>query len=282
MGGLAGQECEPLPRVAEPFRVPAYQREYGTSTSNNSLLSGIVRPSPAFALALADREYRFRQIRAFPLQTANLSIPDPGVEGGYQSGVYGRRDPKANPTAELPNCRSQLNIPLMLFRVARLVVGPRFRCRLKRVSLLFWCIAVCTLRGAVDESGRLDRLVALARLWATVEYFHPSASVRQIGWDDAVVEAIPAVESTTTSQELAEVLSRLLARLNDPVTIVVEPQTLTSAAVGSGRTSARTTAQGILIITIVPPTNPPEIDKHIDALSAAKGLVVDLRAGGGL
>jgi hypothetical protein len=125
-------------------------------------------------------------------------------------------------------------------------------------------------------------LVALARLWATVEYFHPSASVRQIGWDDAVVEAIPAVESTTTSQELAEVLSRLLARLNDPVTIVVEPQTLTSAAVGSGRTSARTTAQGILIITIVPPTNPPEIDKHIDALSAAKGLVVDLRAGGGL
>lgn len=151
---------------------------------------------------------------------------------------------------------------------------------MKRFSL-FSCIVAFALQGATDES-HLDRLLALARVWATVEYFHPYRSVWRLDWDDAVVEAMPAVKSATTSQELAAVLSRLLSRLDDPVTRVVESQMLPSAPAGSGRASARTTAEGFLIIAIIPPTSPSEIDKHIDALSTAKGLVIDLRAGGGL
>lgn len=39
---------------------------------------------------------------------------------------------------------------------------------------------------------RVDRLIALCRLWSAVKYFHPYLAYRQdIDWDAALVATIP-------------------------------------------------------------------------------------------
>lgn len=46
------------------------------------------------------------------------------------------------------------------------------------------------------ESARIDRLVALAKLWAAVKYFHPYLAYRNdIDSDGALVKAIPRVNA---------------------------------------------------------------------------------------
>ena len=52
--------------------------------------------------------------------------------------------------------------------------------------LLSLALAACAQETPV-EAARLDRLVALAKLWAAVKYFHPYLAYRDdIDWDKAL------------------------------------------------------------------------------------------------
>lgn len=71
------------------------------------------------------------------------------------------------------------------------------------------------------------RLLATAKLWVTVKYFHPFLAYRDIDWDKALVEALPQIRSASNPAGYASAVSTLLAPLQDAVTAVA------SASAGS-------------------------------------------------
>jgi hypothetical protein len=69
------------------------------------------------------------------------------------------------------------------------------------------------------ESSRIDRLVALAKLWAAVKYFHPYLDYRsEIDWDQALVQTIPRVNAAHDAKDYSAAIEFMLGKLNDPLT----------------------------------------------------------------
>lgn len=68
------------------------------------------------------------------------------------------------------------------------------------------------------EEVRVERLVALAKVWGTVKYFHPYLAYREIDWDKALVEAIPRVSAAKTDENYKTAVNQMLAVLNDEST----------------------------------------------------------------
>lgn len=69
------------------------------------------------------------------------------------------------------------------------------------------------------ESQRTDRLIALAKLWAAVKYFHPYLAYRSdIDWDQALVQTIPKVNAAHDGTDYSAAVEFMLKQLNDPVT----------------------------------------------------------------
>ena len=83
------------------------------------------------------------------------------------------------------------------------------------------------LTHSLSEKERIERLVQLGHLWGQVAFFHPYLAYKDIDWDAAMVEHLPAIEKANSKEELSDALQSLLNVLNDPVTRVVsneEPQ----------------------------------------------------------
>lgn len=74
---------------------------------------------------------------------------------------------------------------------------------------------------AASPGGGPDRLVKLAKLWATVRYRHPYLLTRRVDWDAALLAAIPKVESAASPAEYSAAVSGMLAALGDPLTRVI-------------------------------------------------------------
>jgi C-terminal processing protease CtpA/Prc len=66
--------------------------------------------------------------------------------------------------------------------------------------------------------GEQERLMATARLWVTVEYFHPYVAYRDIDWDQALLTAIPKIRAAKEDAEYQAALSGMLAEVHDPET----------------------------------------------------------------
>jgi len=73
------------------------------------------------------------------------------------------------------------------------------------------------------DSARLERVMALGKLWGVVGLFHPYLAYRGINWDSALVVALPLAERATNREEYAAAVRRMLAPLGDPATRVIEP-----------------------------------------------------------
>lgn len=63
--------------------------------------------------------------------------------------------------------------------------------------------------------------MATARLWVTVEYFHPYLLDRNIDWDGALVKALPQIRSANSGSEFRAGISALLNELHDPETYIL-------------------------------------------------------------
>ena len=82
------------------------------------------------------------------------------------------------------------------------------------------------------------RLLATARLWVTVKYFHPFLAYRSdIDWDQALTSALPKIVAAKSPAEYQAALESLLSSLHDPETFARlvpptahNPTTLTNAA----------------------------------------------------
>ncbi len=73
--------------------------------------------------------------------------------------------------------------------------------------------ASCLL--AEDLPAEQERLISVAKLWTTVQYFHPYLAYRNIDWDRALVEALPAIRTAASPDEYATALNKLLGQLHD-------------------------------------------------------------------
>jgi C-terminal processing protease CtpA/Prc len=86
------------------------------------------------------------------------------------------------------------------------------------LSVVFVALAL-TLPAAGSD---VDRLVMLARVWATVKYLHPFVMQKQIDWDQALVRAVPKVHAATSDDDFAEAVGSMLKELGDPATRVLQ------------------------------------------------------------
>ncbi len=78
--------------------------------------------------------------------------------------------------------------------------------------------------------GETDRLMATAKLWVTVEYFHPYLAYRDIDWDQALVKAIPKIRAAKSTDEYRAAVSGMLEELHDPETRIVTTAAVPDAA----------------------------------------------------
>jgi C-terminal processing protease CtpA/Prc len=129
--------------------------------------------------------------------------------------------------------------------------------------------------------ARVDYLVALGRLWATVKYFHPAIDEGHPEvWDQAALGAIPRVLEARSAEDFIEAARAMVATLGDPVTRIehAAPEVARSAPWGFARVEHR---DGVLLVT----SGPVAGDALDTAAPVAAGLkdataiVFDLRAG---
>ena len=74
----------------------------------------------------------------------------------------------------------------------------------------------------IESSGAARRASRLARLWAAVDRFHPSADLAE--WDSAVMQLLPRVVGDTDSATRRLAVRALLDVLDDPTTEVGAPR----------------------------------------------------------
>jgi C-terminal processing protease CtpA/Prc len=109
-------------------------------------------------------------------------------------------------------------------------------------------LAVSLSAQASADSARLDRVVALGKLWGAIGLFHPYLAYRPINWDSALVVALPLAERATTRAEFAAAVTRMLAPLDDPATRVL-PQARPGKPTASDSTSfTRWLSDSILLV----------------------------------
>jgi len=108
--------------------------------------------------------------------------------------------------------------------------------------------ASCCFAQFPDET---QRLIATARLWVTVEYFHPYLAYRDIDWEQALVKAIPKVRAAKDAAEYRTAISGMLDELHDPETHV---GTDTTTAASSAQLSVIHSASGsAFLVSDMPP-----------------------------
>lgn len=135
----------------------------------------------------------------------------------------------------------------MKLHVRRLFVAPVVAVILTTAPLL------CAQQSSAD-SNRIDRLVALAKLWAAVKYFHPYLAYRSdIDWDQALVQTIPKVNAAHDSKDYSAAIEFMLEKLNDPVTRVLDTETKSTESPASSaerQPTFRINADGILVVSM--------------------------------
>lgn len=162
---------------------------------------------------------------------------------------------------------------------------------LRTASVLFVVFSGMLLASAQQtssESIRIDRLVALAKLWAAVKYFHPYLAYRDnVDWDGALLKAIPKVNAARNGAEYSAAIEDMLNALGDPVTRVLDvpaPASTSFAASLERQPTFQKNADGVLVVAM---TNYSDFQDFVGTskkfeilkkeLPAARAIVFDLR-----
>ena len=99
---------------------------------------------------------------------------------------------------------------------------PKKLRRLLLVLVVLIGVVATSAQTPAPESARIDRLVALAKLWSAVKFFHPYLAYRDdIDWDGALVATIPKVSAARNGAEYSAAVEEMLKTLGDPVTRVL-------------------------------------------------------------
>lgn len=155
------------------------------------------------------------------------------------------------------------------------------------IVLLSLALAACAQETPV-EAGCLDRLVALAKLWAAVKYFHPYLAYRDdIDWDEALVKAIAKVDAAKSGADYSAAVSDMLGELGDPATYVLSappPRDASSTTTAERQPTVRTTPDGVVVVTMTNYGDLQDFNGASEKLAAvkkeipkARAIVIDLR-----
>ena len=160
----------------------------------------------------------------------------------------------------------------------------RYHARMQRSLALLLTILVGTAQ-ADPPADRTERMVEVARVWASVKFFHPQLAYQDLDWDKALLVALPKVEAATTDAQYRAAFEQMLAQLRDPVTRTIDRKL--PAPPSAARTDYLSTpSPGVLAIDLAAYTS-GGFDylgfiakaKEVSTQAAtAKVLVVDLRA----
>ncbi len=91
--------------------------------------------------------------------------------------------------------------------------------------LLLGALSMAPAFGAAAPSAReVQRLEDLARIWVYVDLFDPYLGASGIEWDQALIEAIPAVRAAQDEAAMTAAVNAMLRRSGDPAARVVAPQ----------------------------------------------------------
>ena len=106
-----------------------------------------------------------------------------------------------------------------------------------------------------EGSGRIDRLVALCKLWNAVKYFHPYLAYRDdIDWDKTLIETIPKMSAAKSNHDYVVAVDGMLQALGDPTSHIVRNAASAPPESGpSGRPrdpSFKSTADHILLVNM--------------------------------
>jgi hypothetical protein len=168
----------------------------------------------------------------------------------------------------------------------------KVRARLLRAGTVLTVIIFNFLVGSAQQtagqSSRIDRLVALAKLWAAVKYFHPYLAYRDnIDWDAALVRAIPKVDAARDRVEYSAAVEGMLNELGDPVTRVLNiptPMATNSSSLVERQPTFQKNPDGVLVVAM---TNYADFQDFVGTgeklealkkeLPTARAVVFDLR-----
>ena len=98
--------------------------------------------------------------------------------------------------------------------------------------------SVQSAQAPTAEARRVERLVALCKLWGAIKYFHPYLADRDVDWDAALVAALQKTDAAQSADDYANAVETMIAVLNDPTTRVVRAAT---TATPNAETTATTT-----------------------------------------
>jgi hypothetical protein len=139
-----------------------------------------------------------------------------------------------------------------------------------------------------SDSQRIERLVALCKLWGAVKYFHPYLPYRtDIDWDAALVSVLPEIRAAKDAGEYATAVQDMLAALADPATKVINQESALEDDSSSreGQPSYRFTNEDILVVSInhyQDLTDLFRVERKLEAIKKeipqAKGVIFDLRS----
>ena len=137
----------------------------------------------------------------------------------------------------------------------------------------------------ITSTKKLERLVALCKLWAAIKYFHPCLAYREdIDWDSALIAVIPRVNAANNSKEFAKAIQNLLDVLDDPVTQVLQ-QVPMETAENEAQPTVSFLPDDILVVTINDYQGLLDLYGTINRMAAikhdisqARGVLFDLRA----
>ena len=145
--------------------------------------------------------------------------------------------------------------------------------------------------AAAPPVAGVERLAALARVWARVKYVHPAMATSRIDWDAALVRAIPAVEAARSDEEYVRAIEGLLAELGDPATRLVPPEppsTARDAPAGPGALHLEPVDVSTAVLTV---PNEPSLEatpnlravlcRRFDEAARFDRVVLDLRSPSG-
>src|SRR5258706_8258234 len=71
------------------------------------------------------------------------------------------------------------------------------------------------------SNQHIDRLAHVAKIWGTIRWLHPYIFDTEVDWDEALVAALPKINSASTPDEYAAAVDRMLSTLHDPLTHVL-------------------------------------------------------------
>lgn len=134
---------------------------------------------------------------------------------------------------------------------------------------------------AAQASRTTARLVATARLWGAIKYFDPDvAGHPDVDWDNALVDALPLIESARTRTEYAAAIERMLSTLHDPSTRVLSGS---SSATAKGPAFMTSVQNGVAILRVndlpaLVTDSGATVDTFLKSALTARGIVLDLRA----